>query len=304
MSTQVTGLRFGFQSHKGPRDTNEDTVLSVRLPDGRWLLAVADGMGGLAEGEQASKVALSSVYQELSEGSTLWAAVEKGNEAVLEEGANQDMGTTLVAAVFEGDRAQIVNVGDSRAYHLDPLGLLQITEDHTMGRDALREGTLTEAEAASSPMADALSRYLGSGDGVNPDLFGPFHINERGWLLLCSDGLYRVFDLKELETILLEESDPEVAAERLVQEALNRGTSDNVSVALAFRPGTPHRVPLGLKTNGSNSLSKTMMPGRKTHRRHSRHRHRKRRWARVAMLVGIPSLIGVVFALWWWLGSG
>jgi protein phosphatase len=288
-------LSFGFQSHQGPRETNEDTVLSVGLPDGRWLLAVADGMGGLSAGELASKTALGALYRMLTEGSTLVEAAKEGNSAILNKASDQEMGTTLVAALLTGSRVELINVGDSRAYHLDPLGLLQITLDHTVGQEALRNGTLDSQEALSSPMARALSRYLGGGEEVAVDYFGPFEITERGWLLLCSDGLHNVFSTAEIEKMLVGESDPEAAASRLVEEALRKGTDDNVSVVLAFRPREASYVPFKNRRSASESLSKRMLPGSHS-RRHGARRKRKR-WILVLTLLGVPVLIAVILGL-------
>lgn len=289
---------FGHKSHKGPRESNEDTVLSIELPDGRWLLAVADGMGGLADGGLASKAALGAVYQKLSRGSSLVEAVREGNAAVLKEAGQREMGTTLVAAVFTGPRAEVVNVGDSRAYHLDPLGLVQVTLDHTLGQDALREGAVTARDVDSYPMAGALSRYLGAGEQVDVDYFGPFEISERGWLLLCSDGLYRVFPTEEMEPLLLGETDANTAAERLVEGALNREADDNVSIALAFRPGSAPRVPEAILRMGPEPFSK-----RGRSRRAAAKRKRKR-LVLILTMVGVPLLIAIFLVLWRVLGSG
>jgi len=296
-------LLFSSLSHGGPRETNQDTVLSIELPDGRWLTAVADGMGGLAKGEQASKTALGALYRHLSEGAGLVDAIIEANVAVFEEAQGQQSGTTVVAAILTGNVVEIANVGDSRAYHLDPLGLVQVTQDHTMGVEAVQDGSVTESQLASSPWAAALSRHLGAGKEVKVDHYGPFDIHEGGWLLLCSDGLYRVLSADELEAILFKESNPEEAARRLVEEALERNTEDNVSVALVFRPGRtgdtalagdPHR---GLSPWNPERL--LIQPQR------SRQRGRRRKPLAIGLsLVVLPLLIGLVIALRWWFSSG
>ena len=237
-------LRFGERTHKGHRHSNQDAVLSTGLPDGRHLLAVADGMGGLAEGERASNTALAALLTSLSAGADLAQAVQQANAAVRLEAGGTAVGTTLVAALLDGNRAGIVNIGDSRAYHADALGLLQITRDHTMGEEARRKRAagehlhtrVPENDAADeSPWASALARFLGAGDTAEPDVFGPVLLEEGDWLLLCSDGLHRVLSEEDMEAALRNSRDPADAAGHLVEMALDRQTEDNVSVALVHR---------------------------------------------------------------------
>jgi len=229
-------LLLGEHTDPGPRESNQDTVLSTELPDGRWLVAVADGMGGLAEGERAGKTALATLYRSLAGGADMAGAVREANIAVHRESKGQSMGTTLVASLLDGNRAEIANVGDSRAYHLDPLGLLQVTRDHTMGEEAVRNGAVREDQVASNRWAGALARFLGSRETVDADVFGPLILGEGDWLLLCSDGLHRVLPREDMEVCLRAAIDPKQAARRLVEMALERETQDNVSVALVYRP--------------------------------------------------------------------
>jgi len=195
---------------------------------------------------------------------------------------------------------EVVNIGDSRAYQLDPLGLLQITLDHTLGQEALRNGTLTDQEADSSPMARALSRYLGAQEEVSVDYFGPFEVTERGWLLLCSDGLHNVFSTAEIEEILVGETNPETAANRLVEEALRKDTTDNVSAALAFRPEEADSRVRRDRRAAAKSLSNRMMPGHPSRRQGGR--KRRKRWALILALLGIPLLVTIILGLWAILG--
>lgn len=235
MTAAFGPFRFGHHSHPGPRESNQDTVLSIGLPDDRWLLAVADGMGGLEEGELASKTALGALYRSLLAGAGLEEAVQEANAAVHRKAEGRVMGSTLVAAVMSGRSAEIVHVGDSRAYASDLLGLIQLTEDHTMAAEALRDGTMSalDVSESSARWAGSLARYLGSGTDVQPDRYGPVDLVEGGWLLLCSDGLHGVMALEDVEALLMEQTDAQEAAEKLVEEALARNTGDNVSVVLA-----------------------------------------------------------------------
>jgi len=231
-------LRFGHHSHRGPRESNQDTVLSIALPDDRWLLAVADGMGGLEEGELASKVALSALYQGLLDGADLEHATHLANAEVYKKAEGRAMGSTLVAAVLSGHRADVVHVGDSRAYLSDLLGLVQVTQDHSMAAEALRDGSASvlDVSESSERWAGALARYLGAAETVRPDRHGPLDLVEGGWLLLCSDGLHSVLSLDELDEFLVGQVDAQAAAAGLVEEALARNTGDNVSVVLSHWP--------------------------------------------------------------------
>ncbi len=304
MTTSVKNFLVGSLSHGGPRETNEDTVLSIQLRDGRWLAAVADGMGGLARGDLASKTALGALYRHLSEGTDLVAATLAANAAVFEETRDQPLGTTVVAALLTGTMVEIANVGDSRAYHLDSLGLVQVTQDHTMGLEAVRDGSVTEGLVGSSPWAGALSRHLGVEEEVGVDYFGPFDLHEGGWILLCSDGLHRVFSTEDLEAILIKESDPEEAARRLVEEALERNTEDNVSVALMFRPGRTRDMALSGDPHRGRSPWNPERLLIQPRRSRQRGRRRRKPLALRISLVAIPVLIGLVLALIWWFSSG
>lgn len=164
-------------------------------------------------------------------------AVQEANAAVFREAQSRPMGTTLVAALLDGTRVEIAHVGDSRAYHLDPLGLVQLTGDHTMAEEAAQDGTLTEREAAPARWAGALARFLGAETTVEVEVHGPLELHEGDWLLLCTDGLHGVLSQGEIEDSLTRETDPAEAARRLVASALHRRTADNVSAALVLRPG-------------------------------------------------------------------
>jgi PPM family protein phosphatase len=245
MTDLSRSLRFGECTHRGHRHSNQDAVLSAELPDGRHLMAVADGMGGLAEGERASKSALAALLSSLSAGADLAQAVQEANAAVRSQAGDKSVGTTLVAALLDGNRADIVNVGDSRAYNMDALGLLRITRDHTMGEEARRRATVGEdllprpqdgSTFDGSPWAGTLARFLGAEDSIEADLYGPVLLETGDWLLLCSDGLHRALLERDLEAALRNSQDPDEAAKHLVEMALERQAEDNVSVVLVHFP--------------------------------------------------------------------
>ena len=296
MTNSFGPLLIGHHTHRGPRETNQDAVLSIELPDDRWLLAVADGMGGLAEGELASETALGALYRSLLDGVDLVDAVREANAAVNREAHGEVMGTTLVSAVISGPKAEIVNVGDSRAYHSDLLGLIQVTRDHTMAEEAARDGPLPISlmEGGSNRWAKALARYLGASEEVEVDRFGPLDLLEGGWLLLCSDGLHSVISLSEIDSFLVGQTDAEKAAIGLVEAALERKTGDNVSVALACWPG-PSAPGRPQKSHRKPERILIRSPRSKPSRR-------KVALAVWVFLVVIPLMVATVF-LWDWILS-
>ena len=226
--------RLSTESIAGRRPYQEDAVLSVTLGDGRVLVAVADGMGGHAAGEVASALALEALREAVEEGKGLEEAFRLANRRVHEkakEPGKQGMGTTLVAAVLEDGRYQVANVGDSRAYRLDADGIERLTRDHSFVAEAVRRGKDEEA-ARASRWKDALTRSIGTAAEVEVDVFGPFDAASDSALALCSDGLYKTLTDEELHEIFVRSAGPKGAAQSLVSEAFERGSDDNITVAI------------------------------------------------------------------------
>ncbi|OMQ14178.1 protein phosphatase, partial [Modestobacter sp. VKM Ac-2676] len=186
-------LRYAARSDRGLiRGTNQDSVYA-----GPRLLAVADGMGGHAAGDVASKVviaALEHLDDDAPSGDMLQAlrsAVFDGSEhlreVIRESPQLEGMGTTLTAILFAGSRVALCHVGDSRAYLLREGQLHQITHDDTFVQTLIDEGRITEEEANSHPQRSLLIRAL-NGQDVEPDLsIRDTRAGDR--YLLCSDGL-------------------------------------------------------------------------------------------------------------------
>lgn len=229
-------LRFAAKSDRGLiREGNEDSVFA-----GPRLLAVADGMGGMAAGEVASNIVVGALapLDEDAPGAdlvdTLKNAVADANEqlrvAVEENQALEGMGTTLTAILFSGNRLGLVNVGDSRAYLLRESEIKQITRDDTYVQMLVDEGRITADEATSHPQRSILTRAL-DGREVDPD----FSVREAvagDRYLLCSDGLSSVVSEDTIAEALGTGEPPE-AADRLVALALRGGGPDNITVIVA-----------------------------------------------------------------------
>ena len=238
--------RLAIESIAGLRPYQEDAVLAETLSDGRVLVAVADGMGGHAAGEVASAIALETLIEAVQDGQSLADAFTLANSRVYAkagEPGKQGMGTTLVAALIDGDEVVLANVGDSRGYVIAPDGIRQVTEDHSFVAEAVKRGQ-SEAEAMAGPWKDALTRSIGTEEEVDVDVFGPLPVTDDSALLICSDGLYKTLSDEDLLRIYAQSGGPRGAAQSLVSSAFESGSDDNISVAIAEYGEVP-RVVIG-----------------------------------------------------------
>lgn len=252
---------------QGLRPSNQDAVLDLKLPDGRHVVAVADGMGGHRSGEVASALALEVLARELVAGARLRDAMLTANAEVYAE-ANRDpgcagMGTTLIALLRIDAVYQIANVGDSRAYRVDRHGIRRISRDHSFAEEAASTSLMDAEEIARSPWRNALTRSVGTQESVEVDLYGPFEIAGRPHtILLCSDGLYRGLSDEAAWQYLMAAPDPATGARSLVDLALRHGSDDNISVAVVefegvTAPQRPHRT---ARTNGTAERTVAVRP--------------------------------------------
>lgn len=226
---------LAVESLAGRRPYQEDSVLAETLADGRTLVAVADGMGGHAAGEVASALALETLVDAVNEGVSLGKAFHLANEKVhhmASEPGKQGMGTTLVAALVDGRSFTVANVGDSRAYLVSEKGIERLTQDHSFVAEAMKRGQ-SEAEAMATPWKDALTRSIGTEGEVEVDVFGPRPLDDDCALLICSDGLYKTLSDDALRDLFVRSGSARGAAQSLVATALDRGSDDNISVAIA-----------------------------------------------------------------------
>lgn len=241
-------LRLATRTDVGlVRRRNEDFLATRSTPLGQ-LLVVCDGMGGAAGGAEASSLAADAIVRTLEAAApsddldqTLAHAYEAASSAVREHvAANPDheaMGTTAVVAVVRNGNATLANIGDSRAYLLQSGTLRQVTRDHSLVAEMVARGDITEADAASHPRRNVITRAITAGEAnVRPDIVH-LPIAEGETLLLCSDGLHGMIDDRAIAA-LLAAPDLAGAADRLVEAALAAGGRDNVSVVLARRGGS------------------------------------------------------------------
>ncbi|HLO83937.1 MAG TPA: Stp1/IreP family PP2C-type Ser/Thr phosphatase [Nostocaceae cyanobacterium] len=223
------------------RSNNQDAYYID--PTGRFFI-VADGMGGHAGGEEASRIATQEIRacleanwqsskstQELLE-LALWEA----NEAILQDQQNHperaDMGTTVVVVVFRAPEPPLcAHIGDSRLYRLRNSQLEQITDDHTWVARAIKIGDITAEEARMHPFRHVLSRCLGREDLSQIEV-QPLDLKSGDRLLLCSDGLTEELVDQQIAGYLQENPLLDKVALNLIEAAKEQGGHDNITVVL------------------------------------------------------------------------
>ena len=232
---RASSATFGSRTDVGcVRDHNEDSLV-VAPP----LFVVADGMGGHAAGEVASEIAVNVIAERAPEhpdANELGRAVQAANHAILKaahEGRGREgMGTTCTAAMLEGERLVIAQVGDSRAYLLHHGKLQQLTRDHSLMADMIEAGQLTPEEARHHPQRSVITRALGSDPHTRPDMY-EINVETGDRLLVCSDGLSSMIRDEQIEATMRRVRDPQRCASQLVNEAIAAGGHDNVTVIVA-----------------------------------------------------------------------
>lgn len=235
------------------REANEDCFVTV--PEDR-LFVVADGMGGHAAGEVASRLAVTAIADFIAstrrdaeitwpfeydttmsmEGNRLKTAIRLANQRILDTISQkkdlEGMGTTLVGAIVSHHRVSVAHVGDSRAYLIRDGGITQITSDHSWVNEQVKLGFLTKHDASRHPFRNVVTRALGSKEDVVVDVVEQ-DAHKGDYILLCSDGLNTMLDDEAIvRTILNHENDVEQAAKALVCRANENGGEDNITVIL------------------------------------------------------------------------
>ena len=237
------------------REHNEDCLAIYHHPelqeeiDSRGtLLIVADGMGGYAAGEVASRTAVEAVlnayYGDLSGGMTesLTRAVRQANRAVLEE-ANRDadhagMGTTLALAVVWSGQLAVANVGDSRVYLIRDGRIAQISRDHSWIAELLAVGKITPEEARHHPMRNVVTRSLGGRPELDIEVYPPLKLRRGDIALVCSDGLWGMVSAEQMLQIV-ESHSAQAGADALVATANEAGGHDNITAIVCRVLATP-----------------------------------------------------------------
>ena len=230
------------------RSQNQDAYQIVQLDRSTVLAVLCDGMGGAKSGNIASSLAIDVFVQELRRvhkpgmskeavEQMLISGAKLANFTVYDQAKQFEefdgMGTTLVAAYITGKKATIVNVGDSRCYHVDREGIEQVTRDHSLVELMVERKELTPEQARNYPGKNYITRAVGTETMVECDLF---HVKlERGdALLLCSDGLSNIVDDQEILFEVVHGVNKEYCCQRLLDIAKMRGAPDNVTSVLVL----------------------------------------------------------------------
>lgn len=222
------------------RTTNQDSYFID--PDGRFFI-VADGMGGHAGGQEASRIATEVIQTYLDDTWTsdeasprlLQESILKANHAILQDQVSHpersDMGTTIVVAIFRDEQPWCAHIGDSRLYRLRGAKLDQITEDHTWVARAMKSGDLTATQARVHPWRHILSKCLGREDLKKIDV-KTFDYQDNDRLLLCSDGLTEELSDHLIASHLKTIRACDKVADSLVNAAKEKGGRDNITVVI------------------------------------------------------------------------
>jgi protein phosphatase len=216
------------------RRENEDSAF-VRAP----VFVVADGMGGAQAGEVASRIAIETFEQGLADTGTpeerLAERVRDANHRIYdvsrEEQGREGMGTTLTAAFLGDTEVALAHVGDSRAYLFRDGQLTRLTQDHSLVDELVRQGKLTEEQAAEHPQRSIITRALGPEPQVEVDTYS-YSTRAGDVVLLCSDGLTSMLSEEQIKHILGGAPNLDEAARRLIDEANEAGGRDNITVVL------------------------------------------------------------------------
>ena len=239
-------MKYASATDTGTVRKNNEDFMAVLSAGQDTVFVIADGMGGHAVGELASRTAveyvLSALPRELESAKNkndiedlMKLIVENANVMVyLESLDNKDfkgMGTTLTIAVLRDWRLYVSHIGDCRVYLLHGSTMDRLTVDHTLVQELVDSGSITQEEALTHPKRHVLVKSLGVNEYMSPDTYS-FDISEGDLILMCTDGLYGYVEETEIRTILRKHKDLDACAEHLVSAANSAGGKDNVTVIL------------------------------------------------------------------------
>ena len=238
------------------RTVDEDSILAADLSFGVnsesskfLLLAVADGMGGHAKGEEASKIALNAIARavipDLLNNTPFTKILEKGiqnaNQDILDYTAKNPeasgMGTTSVCAVVKDNQIHLANVGDSRAYRVSDDEICRVTKDHSYVQALIDEGDITEEQAREHPRKNEITRAVGIMPSIEVDTM-KLTLDSDESLLLCCDGVIAHLSDDDIHKIIRDSPDPQTACQEIVDMANERGGSDNISLIILSSEGS------------------------------------------------------------------
>lgn len=256
-------LKIAGKTDTGKKRKNNEDYFLVESDLG--FMVVADGMGGHASGEVASRLASTLCTEQLKRALRtghvpiffhvppdpkldprsliLGDCVKFSNSAVFEAAAknpeNKNMGTTLVAALWLDNKLAVAHVGDSRLYVFREGDLTQCTVDHSFVQEQIDRGLLKPDDAEKSDMKNLLTRSVGISEDVDVDI-KEIDLRPGDFILLCSDGLTKMIPDKDISGVFEREKDPNSIVENLIKKANEAGGIDNVTAVVARVEGAPH----------------------------------------------------------------
>ncbi len=244
-------IEVGNRSDVGKKRIHNEDYFGFFTTSGEILAVVADGMGGHASGEIASRMAVEVIHEIYSKEradtgvlEALKLAFRGANFTILQKSLEHDefngMGTTATALVLEDHQAFVGHMGDSRAYLFRDSTVSQLTKDHSLVERMVDQGLINREEANRHPQKNVIYKTLGVNKDGEVDLLGPIPIMINDIFLLCSDGLTNLVNDQELLEVATKEP-PQRACETLIQLANQRGGNDNITVQI-LKTGREKRV--------------------------------------------------------------
>lgn len=225
------------------RKLNQDYIYTTQDKIGNLtnLFIVADGMGGHAAGDYASRTAVETIVKYIENSfeknslKLLTKAVETANNEVYTEALLnrrlEGMGTTIVAATFVGRYLQAINVGDSRLYIIRDKEIRQVSVDHSLVEEMIKSGGIAREQARNHPDKNIITRAVGVKSTVEPDTYTE-ELKDGDYVLLCSDGLTNMVPDEEIAEIIVKEEKVDEAVKKLIEKANENGGRDNISAML------------------------------------------------------------------------
>jgi len=259
MTPPENDVTSGIASNSSKRPRNEDSSVTLHAHSNTdstatpvVLAAVADGMGGQADGDEASAIAVQTLTETVvdtllddsqraerlnaaSIEHLLMSVISEAHEEVM---ANTDQGgTTLTCALIAGNTATVAHVGDSRAYLLDSVAgeIRQITRDHTFANRMVEAGLLTEREAANHSQSHVIYHAIGVEGLCEPDIVRCI-VPPGSGLLLCSDGIWRPLGADNIYSIVRQSDSPQEACDQLIAAAMDHSGYDDATAVLVRMP--------------------------------------------------------------------
>jgi len=243
--------RIGLLTDVGKkRQVDEDAILAIESMSAfeskssqKFLLVLADGMGGHSKGEVASKIVVNTIAEKIipamlsqsNYASEINKSIQEANKRVLQYTSDhpetEGMGSTVVCAVVDGKNIHLANVGDSRIYVISKEEIRRVTKDHSYVQELVDKGEISEEEARVHPKKNVITKAVGIYSDIKVDTM-KLTLDDDESLLLCCDGQLIHVEDKEIQEVVVKADEAQDACKKLVDLANERGGEDNISVIL------------------------------------------------------------------------